>query len=530
MSARRFRTAGVSGLLLTVAAAGTLTAAPAHAVVGQPVNDSFAFTAKLDIDGERSCSAALVAPQWLITAASCFVENPAQGTKIPAGKLEKPKPAVIGRPDLTRDAGTAANVTELVPREDRDLVLAKLDKPVTGITPVSLPANPVIEGQDVWVSGYGRTKDEWVPDRLHYAKFTTGSVKATTVGLTAKSDGAAICQGDTGGPAFRDVGGRFELIGVNSRSWQGGCVGTDAKETRTNAIDARADDLAGWIRDQVEPKVPVNDAPLDSNIDIDGDGKADYLVVEDNGSVHAWLNRTTDAKESWDDQGIIAKGTGAPGNKVRFADINGDGRADYLVVDDKGGVYAYVNNQPAGNDRWINRGVVATGTGAPGNKVRFADINDDGKADYLVVEDNGSVHAWINKTTDTKEDWADQGIIATGTGAPGSKIRLADINGDRRADYLVVEDNGSVHAWINDSKTAKDGWINRGVVATGTGAPGNKVRFADINGDRKADYLVVEDNGSVHAWINRSSGAKDDWSDRGIIATGTGAPGSKIRI
>ncbi|MGW2598012.1 S1 family peptidase [Streptomyces klenkii] len=257
MSARRPRATWIPGLLLTAVAASPLTAAPAHAVVGQPVNDSFAFTAKIDIDGERSCSAALISPQWLITAASCFVENPAQGTKVPAGKLEKPKPAVIGRPDLTHDAGTTANVVELVPREDRDLVLAKLDKVITTIAPVSLPANATVEGQDVWVSGYGRTKDEWVPDRLHYAKFTTASLKATTVGLTAKTEGAAICQGDTGGPAFRDVGGRSELIGVNSRSWQGGCQGTDAKETRTNAIGARVDDLAGWIRSVASPPEPL---------------------------------------------------------------------------------------------------------------------------------------------------------------------------------------------------------------------------------------------------------------------------------
>ncbi len=255
MSARRPRATWVAALLLTAAAASTLTAAPAQALVGQPVNDSFAFTAKLDIAGERSCSAALVAPQWLATAASCFSDSPGQSSpKLPDGKAVT---AVIGRPDLTRDVGTTATVTELVPRTDRDLVLAKLDKTVTGIAPVGLAANTTIEGQDVWVTGYGRTKDEWVPDRLHYAKFTTGAVKPTTVGLTAKSDGAAICQGDTGGPAFRDVGGRFELIGVNSRSWQGGCQGTDAKETRTNAVDARTDDLTGWIQGITSPPAPL---------------------------------------------------------------------------------------------------------------------------------------------------------------------------------------------------------------------------------------------------------------------------------
>ncbi|MGK5732825.1 FG-GAP-like repeat-containing protein [Streptomyces sp. URMC 124] len=513
---------------MTTAAASALTAVPAHAVVGQPVNDSFAFSAKLDIGHERSCSAALVAPQWLITAASCFAESPGQAPKLQEGK---PVTAVIGRPDLTGKDGATATVTALVPRDDRDLALAKLDKAVTGIAPVSLPANALLEGQDVWVSGYGRTKDEWVPDRLHYAKFTTASLKATTVGLTAKTEGAAICQGDTGGPAFRDVGGRFELIGVNSRSWQGRCVGTDPKETRTNAVDARVDDLTGWVREQVEPKEqPRGDAPVDSNIDINGDGKADYLVIEDNGSVRAWLNNSEGAKDDWIGQGVIATGTGAPASKVRFADINNDGRADYLVLDDKGGVRAYLNNSRVAKDSWINRGVIATGTGAPVSKIRFADINDDGRADYLVVEDNGAVRAYVNNGGDGQGGWTDRGIIATGTGAPGNKVRFADIDGDRKADYLVVDDNGAVHAWLNKSSGTKDAWEDRGTIATGVGAPGNKVRFADIDGDRKADYLVVDDNGAVHAWLNKSSGTKDAWQDRGTIATGVGAPGSKVRI
>ncbi|MEU1372513.1 S1 family peptidase [Streptomyces triculaminicus] len=247
MPSRRPRTAWIAAFLLS-AAVSTFIDAPAQAVSGQPVNDSFAFTAKLDIGGERACSGALVSPQWLVTAASCFAENPAQGAKVPAGAPKLKTTATIGRADLSRETGTVAEVTELVPRDDRDVVMAKLAKPITGVTPANVSLNAPVEGQDVWVSGYGRTKTEWVPDRLHYAKFTMGAVKPTTIDLTAKSEGAAICQGDTGGPAFRDIGGRYELVGVNSRSWQGGCLGTDEKETRTGAVDTRVDDLAGWIQ------------------------------------------------------------------------------------------------------------------------------------------------------------------------------------------------------------------------------------------------------------------------------------------
>ncbi|MEV6674408.1 FG-GAP-like repeat-containing protein, partial [Streptomyces sp. NPDC051162] len=396
MPARSPRAAWVTGLLASVVTASTLTVGPAHAVVGQPVNDSFAFTAKLDIGGQRSCSAALVAQQWLATAASCFVDNPAQGVKVPAGAPALKTTATIGRADLTRETGSVADVVELVPHEDRDLVLAKLAKPVTGITPAIVGSNTPLAGEDLWLTGYGRTKNEWVPDLLHYAKFTVGAVKDTTVSLSGKSEGAAVCQGDTGGPAFRDIGGRYELVGINSRSWQGGCFGSDEKETRTGAVDTRVDDIVAWISKITAPEV-APEAPVgDYRVDINGDGKADYVIVEDDGSVRAFLNKGGDGHGGWTDYGRIATGTGTAGNKVRFADINGDGKADYLIVGDNGSVRAFLNNGGDGHGGWTDYGLIATGTGTTSNKVRFADINGDGKADYLIVGDNGSVRAFLN--------------------------------------------------------------------------------------------------------------------------------------
>lgn len=228
---------------------GLVTGTPSNAVVGDAVKDgSYAFTAKLDIGGQRSCSAALVEPQWLITAASCFADNPSQSLEVPAGAPKLKTTAIIGRTDLTRDSGAVADVVELVPRTDRDLVMARLDRPVSGISLATPATSAPLPGQEVRVTGYGRTKSEWVPDRLHSGSFTVGSVQSTHIGLASKSPEAAVCQGDTGGPAFRDVGGRVELVGVNSMSWQGGCLGADESETRKDAVDTRVDDIAGWAQ------------------------------------------------------------------------------------------------------------------------------------------------------------------------------------------------------------------------------------------------------------------------------------------
>ncbi|WP_344121757.1 FG-GAP-like repeat-containing protein [Streptomyces blastmyceticus] len=288
----------------------------------------------------------------------------------------------------------------------------------------------------------------------------------------------------------------------------------------------------GWIRQQVDIKpAPSRKAPPgDYRVDVNGDGKADYLVVHDNGAVDAWINNGGNGHGGWTAFGTFASGVGAPGDKVRFADINGDGKADYLVVQDDGVVKAWINNGGNGHGGWTAFGTFASGVDEPGSRVRFADINGDGKADYLVVQDYGVVKAWINNGGTKHGGWTAFGTFASGVGEPDDRVRFADINGDGKADYLVVQDNGVVDAWINNGGSDHGGWTAFGTFASGVGEPGDKVRFADINGDGKADYLAIQVNGAVDAWINNGGTDHGGWGDSVNFATGVGEPGSKVRI
>jgi len=127
---------------------------------------------------------------------------------------------------------------------------------------------------------------------------------------------------------------------------------------------------------------------LNSLADLDGDGYADYLVVnEKTGAVTMWKNNGPSGSgwSSWTSEGQVAAGNGV-GAGVRFADINGDKKADYLWIDTDGAVTAFLNGGK-GSSGWIwyPQGVIATGTGAVRGEVKFADLNGDGKADYLWV-------------------------------------------------------------------------------------------------------------------------------------------------
>jgi hypothetical protein len=141
-------------------------------------------------------------------------------------------------------------------------------------------------------------------------------------------------------------------------------------------------------------------------------------------------------------QGKIASGIGKDGKGVMFADLNGDGRAEYLYVDENGAVEAYLNlggpdNGPnAAKVAWLPQGTIATGVGARRTNIVFADINGDGRADYCVIDRaTGTLKVWINGggpdngPNAAKVVWYPHGQIASGVGTTGYGIHLADLNG-----------------------------------------------------------------------------------------------------
>lgn len=168
-----------------------------------------------------------------------------------------------------------------------------------------------------------------------------------------------------------------------------------------------------------------------------------------------WRNggRQADGTWSWTNEGQVATGIGA-GVGVEFADIDGDGLADYLWVAEDGAVTAYLNGG-SGSDGWIwrSQGVIATGVGATRRDVQFYDIDGDGLVDYLWVNRlDGSVSEWKNGgvAADGHWQWSAQGQIATGVGANGLAIHFAIIYGNGRADYLNVDPGtGAVTLWAN---------------------------------------------------------------------------------
>ncbi|RYP53274.1 hypothetical protein DL768_001714 [Monosporascus sp. mg162] len=254
--------------------------------------------------------------------------------------------------------------------------------------------------------------------------------------------------------------------------------------------------------------------------DLDGDRRADIIFVDQVGAARAWLNQ---GDRMWNYAGEIAPGPSedVSNSRIEFADVDGDGLADYLLIYGGGAVKAFLNNgniPDRGRGRnWQEGLTISPGIeGAPGDKVHFADITGDGRADFLVIWDGGAVTAYLNNGNIPPKPgtriWQDGYTVATGVGEPGSKVRFADITGDRRAEYLIVYDGGAVKSYNNTGNIPDVGrprnWFAMGVIAAGV-SPQGPVRFADINGDGKADYLTVFEDGHVNAHINTCSWKSD---------------------
>lgn len=500
MTSIRPRAAWVAGLLASTVAASLLTSASAGAVVGEKAKDgSLPFVAKLDIGGgQRSCSAALVDQQWLLTSASCFADNPAQSIQIPAGAPTLKTTATIGRADFTRDSGVVADVVELVPRADRDLVMARLAKPVTGISPADVSTNSPLPGEDLLVAGFGRTKDEWVPDNLHYGKFTVSSVKDTSIGITAKSDDAAVCQGDTGGPAFRSIGGRYELVGLNSMSGHGGCLGAGDTQTSRAAKESRLDNINSWVqrlRLTTRADSPTN---VVTAADFNGDGRTDIAAVLKDGSLVAFYSGPDGVleygRELWHDK------TWDGMRKIIGGDFNGDGKPDLMAIAYDGGLRLYAGTADGklaeGRKVWND-----ASWSTMSHVVRYKDKGwaRDG---LMAVRDDGALFAYPTSTdgaptSQRTEKWGDRTWTKR-------LLTSGDFNGDNRDDLVAVATDGTLQLYVANDKGSFDS--ARSMWPAKEWGAMQYILGGDFNGDGKGDIFARWGRGDLRWYQGDGNG------------------------
>ncbi|KAK0665755.1 family 3 putative carbohydrate esterase [Cercophora samala] len=202
------------------------------------------------------------------------------------------------------------------------------------------------------------------------------------------------------------------------------------------------------------------------------------------------------------------------GARVIFADFNNDGLDDFFCVTSKAGVSVSLN-RGGRPPRFESIGqVVADQEGFTADDVRIAQIDGDGRADYCVVKADSSIDC-MRQNGQGEFKGALQLTFDKLSGIDKSRVVLGDINGDFRSDYMRVGENGNILAFINSgigSNNAPE-WRDAGIITQGGLGimPPELIKFGRIFGSSKLDYIYLDENGGnfdVHAWQNTGNGGK----------------------
>ena len=276
--------------------------------------------------------------------------------------------------------------------------------------------------------------------------------------------------------------------------------------------------------------------------DVNKDGKPELFVVKPDQSWTFYWNggRTANGWTSWG-KGFsrAAPGGGAVGNALRIADVDGDHEPDCVRVSLKGtiSVSTWDDKKPVGQKLCgtpFKDGRLAAGPVKADTKIVFADIDGDKRDDYLLVQPRGTTNLWLNRKT----GWIKGGQIAGPLGSARIR-RWADIDHNGRADQILLTAKGGARAWLNegisqnqDTGTLKVKLRDVGAIVKDSGLPPADLQFVDVGGDGSADLVRTGWTGVTHIWLNRvglKPAATTDgpirsfWEDHGVsFADGLG--------
>lgn len=191
-------------------------------------------------------------------------------------------------------------------------------------------------------------------------------------------------------------------------------------------------------------------------IDADGDGRTDLLVSKPNLSGYYPLR----FGGFWDRRSFqryrIAPSFDLKAKDVQLVDLNGDGVTDAIRSGDRFELYFNDPHEGWAETRRTDRRTLAEFPNVhfEDTRVRWADMNGDGLQDLVMVHD-GNVEYWSNLG---HGNWGGRVHMRNSPRLPSAydprQVLIGDVDGDGAADLVFVDD-GHITLWINQSG---NGW------------------------------------------------------------------------
>lgn len=194
-----------------------------HALQTGDASRGWEAVGRLNMQGVGFCTATLIAPNRVLTAAHCLFDHDT-GTRLAENRLQFLAGWRTGRAEAIRGVSRAAiwpafdfSLGAALANVSEDIAVLELDRPVhtTAITPFAVGEIPATSGEAVAVVSYGRGRSE------------APSIQETCHVLDQRRDGVSVfsCQidyGSSGSPVFAVEDGEVRIVSLISARVENG--------------------------------------------------------------------------------------------------------------------------------------------------------------------------------------------------------------------------------------------------------------------------------------------------------------------
>ena len=175
-------------------------------------------------------------------------------------------------------------------------------------------------------------------------------------------------------------------------------------------------------------------------------------------------------------------------------------------------------------------GPVAPALALDGAGVRFADIDGDGRPDYLYVHPDGAISAWLNRAHVVASSRLPKDDLKNAAAKP-FRLLAGSMQGARRVlAQKALESGLGPASKLAPAMFVTPAWLPLGKIFAPPPplAPdvlAGEIILEDLDGDGRADVLLVMRDGAVRAWANHGPGTEKNEESKDFEA----APANVLR-